>query len=112
MLYVLYPNTLVLVQPDHSSVLHLFPQDVDRTLITAYGVVPGPVEDDKARLHWDANTQFLDAVIAEDLVLGATIQTNFASGANEGLTFGAFEHALTRFHAQVDRDLELRAKSD
>lgn len=104
-LYVLYPNTLVLVQPDHSAVLHFFPLAVDRTLVHAYGVIPALPQSDKARGHWDANTAFIDAVVEEDFALGATIQANLRSGANEALTFGAFEHALTLFHRQVERDL-------
>ena len=105
-LYVLYPNTLVLVQPDHSAVLHIWPMEVDRTLVQTYGVVPGPVHSDSARRHWDANTEFLHEVTTEDFALGATIQANLGSGANEALTFGAFEHALTLFHQQVQHDLE------
>lgn len=104
-LYVLYPNTLVLVQPDHSAVLHLCPLAVDRTLVQAYGVIPAAPSSDKARAHWDANTEFLDAVTEEDFALGATIQANLRSGANEVLTFGSFEHALALLHAQVERDL-------
>ncbi len=109
-LYLLYPNTLVLVQPDHCSVLHLSPQAIDRTRVDAYGIVPGPVASDSARRHWDANTEFLDGVVAEDFALGKTIQHNLSSGAIDALTFGAFEHALTLFHAQVERDLLAHAR--
>jgi phenylpropionate dioxygenase-like ring-hydroxylating dioxygenase large terminal subunit len=101
-LYVLFPSTLVLVQPDHSAVLHILPLAVDRTRLCSYAVIPEPPAHDKARAHWDANMKILYSAVDEDFALGTTIQAGLASGANEALHFGAFEHALTRFHAQVD----------
>jgi hypothetical protein len=99
---VLFPNTLVLVQPDHSAVLHIVPLAVDRTRLWSYAVIPAAPASDKARAHWDANMEILYSAVDEDFALGVGIQAGFASGANESLTFGAFEHALTRFHAEVD----------
>jgi phenylpropionate dioxygenase-like ring-hydroxylating dioxygenase large terminal subunit len=104
-LYVLFPNTLVLVQPDHAAVLHVLPLAVDRTRLWSYAVIPEPPGSDKARAHWDANMQILHSAVEEDFALGVGIQAGLASGANESLTFGAFEHALTRFHAEVDAAL-------
>jgi phenylpropionate dioxygenase-like ring-hydroxylating dioxygenase large terminal subunit len=101
-LYVLFPNTLVLVQPDHSAVLHVLPLAVDRTRLWSYAVIPEHPASDKARAHWDANMSILYAAVEEDFALGVGIQAGLASGANETLSFGAFEHALTRFHAEVD----------
>ena len=101
-LYVLFPNTLVLVQPDHSAVLHVHPLAVDRTRLQSYAVIPEAPTSDKARGHWDANMRILYSAVDEDFALGEGIHRNLGSGANEALTFGAFEHALTRFHAQVD----------
>lgn len=101
-LYVLFPNTLVLVQPDHSAVLHILPLAVDRTRLHSYAVIPEPPASDKARGHWDANMDILHSAVDEDFALGEGIHAGLSSGANEALTFGAFEHALTRFHAEVD----------
>lgn len=101
-LYVLFPNTLVLVQPDHSAVLHVLPVAVDRTRLWSYAVIPAAPTSDKARAHWDANMEVLHSAVEEDFALGVAIQAGLRSGANETLSFGAFEHALTRFHAEVD----------
>lgn len=101
-LYVLFPNTLVLVQPDHSAVLHVLPVAVDRTRLWSYAVIPAAPTSDKARAHWDANMEILHSAVEEDFALGVGIQAGLRSGANETLSFGAFEHALTRFHAEVD----------
>ena len=105
LLYVLFPNTLVLVQPDHLSLVHVFPLAVDRTEVQSYTVIPTPIDSDKARAHWDANIDVLDSATEEDFAIGVCIQAHLRSGANETLSFGAFEHALTRFHAEVDAAL-------
>jgi phenylpropionate dioxygenase-like ring-hydroxylating dioxygenase large terminal subunit len=101
-LYHLFPNTLVLVEPDHAAVLHLWPQGLDRTLLTAYTLVPEAPATDKARAYWDANNEILYAAIEEDFTMGESIQRGLASGANREVVFGAFEHALAHFHAQID----------
>jgi phenylpropionate dioxygenase-like ring-hydroxylating dioxygenase large terminal subunit len=100
-LFHIFPNTLVLVEPDHCAVLHLWPQGPARTLLTAYMLVPEPPATDKARAYWDANNQVLLAAVKEDFAMGESIQRGLASGANRELTFGAFEHALAHFHRQI-----------
>jgi phenylpropionate dioxygenase-like ring-hydroxylating dioxygenase large terminal subunit len=102
-LYHLFPNTLVLVEPDHAAVLHVWPRGPDRTFIDAYLVVPEHPPTDKARAYWDANAKILYDATDEDMAMGESIQRGLASGANEDLVFGAFEHALTHFHREIAR---------
>jgi phenylpropionate dioxygenase-like ring-hydroxylating dioxygenase large terminal subunit len=104
-LYHLFPNTLILVEPDHAAILNLWPIDAGTTLLSAYTLVPEPVVTDKARAYWDANNAILYAAIEEDLTMGESIQRGLASGANREVVFGAFEHALAHFHRQVDQRL-------
>ena len=104
-LFHLFPNTLVLVQPDHAAVIHFWPDGPARTRITAYTAVPEAPTTDKARAHWDANNAILYEATDEDFALGESIQRGLTSGANEHVLFGAFEHALTHFHAQVAQRL-------
>lgn len=100
-LYHLFPNTLALVQPDHVSMFHAWPLGPARTLVQSYTLVPEPPVTEKAQRYWDANNAILYGATEEDFTLGESIQRGLASGANTELTFGAFEHALTHFHAQV-----------
>ncbi|MEO8700033.1 MAG: SRPBCC family protein [Kofleriaceae bacterium] len=120
-LFHIFPNTLVLVEPDHCAVLHLWPQGPARTLLTAYMLVPDATVhksgerrvrssaegdakvDDKARAYWDANNKILLAAVEEDFVMGESIQRGITSGANREITFGAFEHALAHFHRQIEQ---------
>ncbi len=111
-LYHLFPNTLVLVEPDHAAVLHLWPLGAARTLLTSYTLVPEPPATDKARAYWDANNAILYNAVGEDFTLGESIQRGLASGANREVVFGAFEHGLAHFHAQIARYAGLRLARD
>lgn len=100
-LFHLFPSTLVLVQPDHAAVIHAWPDGPTRTRFTTYTAIPEPALSSKARAHWDANNAILYGATDEDFALGESIQRGLASGANEEIVFGAFEHALAHFHAEV-----------
>jgi phenylpropionate dioxygenase-like ring-hydroxylating dioxygenase large terminal subunit len=102
-LFHLFPNTLVLVEPDHAAVLHLWPKGPGHTLLTAYTLVPEVPATDKARTYWDKNNAILYAAIAEDFGMGESIQRGLSSRAGGDFVFGAFEHALAYFHIQVAR---------
>jgi phenylpropionate dioxygenase-like ring-hydroxylating dioxygenase large terminal subunit len=104
-LFHIFPNTFILVEPDHAGVLHLWPLGIDRTRLTSYTLIPEPITSDKARAYWDANNAILYNAIEEDFAMGESIQRGMASGANTDYVFGAFEHALAHFHAQVDARL-------
>ena len=99
-IYLLFPNTIVLIEPDHAAVLHVLPTAIDRCVLFAYTLVPEK-PDARAARYWDKNNEILYSAIAEDFALGASIQRGLASGANEALRFARFEHALTYFHESV-----------
>jgi phenylpropionate dioxygenase-like ring-hydroxylating dioxygenase large terminal subunit len=102
-LYHLFPNTLVLIEPDHAAILHLWPIDAKRSMLQAYMLVPEEPVSEKARAYWDANNDILLGAINEDFTMGESIQRGITSGANRQITFGAFEHALAHFHAQIEQ---------
>jgi hypothetical protein len=101
-LFHLFPNTLVLVEPDHAAVLHLWPQGLDQTLLTAYTLVPEAPATEKARAYWDRNNAILYNAVNEDFAMGESIQRGITAGANSDVLFGAFEHALAHFHHGID----------
>jgi phenylpropionate dioxygenase-like ring-hydroxylating dioxygenase large terminal subunit len=100
-LFHVFPNTLILVEPDHAAVLHLWPAGAGRVQLQSYTIVPEPPLTDKARAYWAANNAILYGAIDEDFAMGESIQRGLASGANTHVTFAAFEHALAHFHAQL-----------
>ena len=102
-LYHLFPNTLVLVQADHTAIVHIWPAGPSSALLHAYMLVPEPPRTDKARGYWDANRTILHDAVREDLAMGESIQRGMSSGATRDVVFGAFEHALSHFHEQLAR---------
>jgi len=102
-LFHVFPNTLVLVEPDHAAVLHLWPDGPSRAVLTSYMLVPEAPVTAKAQAYWTANDDILMNAVGEDFAMGESIQRGLASGANREVVFGAFEHALTHFHAQIER---------
>jgi phenylpropionate dioxygenase-like ring-hydroxylating dioxygenase large terminal subunit len=101
-LYFFFPGTLILVQADHAQVTAIEPTSATTSAIREFALVPEAPASDKARGHWERNVEIYRAALAEDYAMMQSIQTTLASGANEALTFGAFEQAAARFHEQLE----------
>jgi phenylpropionate dioxygenase-like ring-hydroxylating dioxygenase large terminal subunit len=101
----LFPNTIVLILGDHASVLSVWPISITRTRMVKYALIPEPAEDQKARDYWNLNNEIVRVATDEDIVLGESIQRGLNSGANQEVVFGAFEHALAHFHAEIAKRL-------
>jgi phenylpropionate dioxygenase-like ring-hydroxylating dioxygenase large terminal subunit len=101
-LYILFPSTILLMQPDHVSVLRVYPEGTDSSRLETFTLVPTKPETEQERRYWDKNIAILYAAIDEDFAMGATAQAGFRSGANQELLLGRFEQALVWFHQEVD----------
>ena len=99
-LYTLFPNTLVLVQPDHVTLFQVWPTDLDRTRVVASTLLPPEPAHDTD--YWDKNVDILLGAVDEDYALGESIQEGLASGANSELLFGRSEQSLAWFHEEVE----------
>jgi phenylpropionate dioxygenase-like ring-hydroxylating dioxygenase large terminal subunit len=102
-LYHLFPNTLVLIQPDHAAIVNVWPDGPARSKLQTYTLIPEPATTEKARAHWDANNAILYGATDEDFTNGESIQRGLLSGANHEVVFGAFEHGLAHFHREIER---------
>jgi phenylpropionate dioxygenase-like ring-hydroxylating dioxygenase large terminal subunit len=105
LLYYVFPNTIVLLQPDHAMVLTLWPTAVDETLLVSGMLVPEPAQSEKAQRHWEKNEQIFWDAIEEDVDMGERIQRSLRSGANDHLLLGRFETLAARVHAVMDAEL-------
>ncbi len=104
-LYVLFPNTMVLVQPDHMAVFHGYPDGIDGVVVDAYVLLPEHPDTHKAAAYWQKNIDILFGALEEDFDMAESVQAGVRSGANETLTFGRFEQGLSWFHENVDRTI-------
>ncbi|HUH83709.1 MAG TPA: SRPBCC family protein [Stellaceae bacterium] len=102
--YVLFPNTVFIMQGDHVESWHMFPagNGVDETLMYASLYTPEPALTDSARRHWDRNMDLLMATVEkEDFPLSEGMQRGFYSGAQQEVIFGRNEPSLQHFHKSV-----------
>ncbi|KQX96230.1 aromatic ring-hydroxylating oxygenase subunit alpha [Variovorax sp. Root473] len=99
--YFFFPNTTILVQPDHAQLSMLEPLGATRTRVHELTLIPEAPASEKATAHWDANVALYRRTLAEDYALAESIQAGLASGANDALNFGTFEYSAPRFHAQL-----------
>lgn len=110
-LYYIFPNLIILVQPDHATVLSVLPKGTDRCIVHGGALVPPmTLRGDatgtlKADAYWDRNVKIFWDALDEDFQMGQAIQAGFRSGANSHVTFGRFEQGCAWFHDSLDRAL-------
>ena len=104
-LYSLFPNTLVLMEPDHISVSHVYPKKIDATKVVSYTLLKEPPASEKAIAYWKKNNDILYGALEEDFNMAKLVQQGLLSGANESLIHGRFEKGLKFFHHSIDQAL-------
>lgn len=104
-LYFIFPNLIVLVQPDHATVMTVFPQGTDNCIVQGGALIPQPPATEKAVAYWDKNVKIFWDALDEDFQMGQAIQAGFRAGANTHVTFGRFEQACAWFHDSLDKRL-------
>jgi hypothetical protein len=103
-IYVLFPNTVFVMQGDHLETWHVYPFDgsPDESIMYASLYIPQPANTDSARRHWDRNMDLLMATVEkEDFPLSEGAQRGFHSGAQDEVLFGRNEPSLQHFHTSV-----------
>lgn len=110
-IYYFFPATILLVQRDHAQLTCLEPLSPSRTRVFDVALIPTPPVAAKALGHWQRNVDLYRRTLDEDYALMESMQCTMTSGANEALTFGAFEFAAARFHTQLESELKQGAKS-
>ena len=109
-IYVLFPNTVLVAQGDHMETWHSYPHPTDPGACTTYFSLytPEPTETDQQRRHWERNFDLaIDTVEKEDLVVSAGMQRGFEAGHQQSIVFGRNEPCLAHFHQSVSRALRL-----
>jgi phenylpropionate dioxygenase-like ring-hydroxylating dioxygenase large terminal subunit len=104
-LYAIFPNTLILMEPDHVSVSHVYPKAIDSTKVVSYTLLQKYPESDKAKAYWAKNNDILYTALEEDFDMARLVQQGLHSGANENLIHGKFEKGLRYFHEAVRQNL-------
>jgi phenylpropionate dioxygenase-like ring-hydroxylating dioxygenase large terminal subunit len=97
--YQLFPNTIVAVLSDHTTVSILEPLSPLQTRFYTYRLTnrTAPSQADAARASRDA-AFVADTGGKEDAAVVRAIQAGLHSGANSHFTYGRYEQAIVHFH--------------
>jgi glycine betaine catabolism A len=103
--YMLYPNTILVLSPDYTSLLSLYPTAVDETLFSHTMLVPHAPATEKERDHWQRSFDLIEGGVfqAEDLFIAEQAQIGMASGANKTMLYGRLELGIRALHEELDR---------
>lgn len=105
--YQLFPATIMIMSPDYVNLMVLMPQDVGRTLVEDFMLIPEPPRDAAEEDHWARSWTLLDQGVfaSEDFRAAALGQNGLSSGSIEEITLGTLELGIRHFHEQVERAL-------
>jgi len=112
LLYFIFPNTFILVLPDYVQVFSFDPASPEMTKMHEVALLPKLPETATELGYWNRNIELYRSTIDEDCALAESIQQGLASGANTSLTFGRFEFASCRFHAQLRHEISRLENGD
>jgi nitrite reductase/ring-hydroxylating ferredoxin subunit len=104
LVYVLFPNTVFVMQADHAETWRVFPvgDSVDECMMYLDFYIPEPADTESARRHWDRNMDLtIRTVVEEDFPTGESIQFGFGSGVQDHVIFGRNEPALAHFENSI-----------
>jgi phenylpropionate dioxygenase-like ring-hydroxylating dioxygenase large terminal subunit len=107
-IYLIFPNTVLVWQSDHFEVWSVFPDGAapDRMVARATLLAPSRPQTEAETLHWDKNWKILmKTVLEEDFVIAKTIQHGFESGVRTHAVFGRQEATLQHYHTMLDHEV-------
>ncbi|MDN6871713.1 SRPBCC family protein [Pseudomonas citronellolis] len=105
LLYFLWPNTLVLVEPDHIDFSSVFPDGPLATRVLSHTLLPEQPQTERALRYFEKNNEILYAALEEDFAMATRVQNGIRAGASERLWHGTYEVALQWFHQNLDNAL-------
>ena len=101
--YSIFPNAILVLHPDYTSVMRLEPLAADRTRFVHTMLVEGDVTPER-KAHFDKSFALIDEGVfaSEDLAVVESIQRGMQSTADDLMLFGELEVAAKWFHDAVD----------
>lgn len=103
-LYLVFPNTILIHQIDHVEVVRAYPDAADPDLaeLVVDVYTPGPVTTEKARRHFQRNLDLLIQVTeTEDFLVGEQIQRGFRARPGDSIVYGRNEPGLVHYHQML-----------
>lgn len=98
LVYFLFPNTFLLVQPDHVTLLQMQPLKPGQSRIVTTLLIPELPQTPAACEHWTKNRHITLKALDEDYAMAELIQEGLCGGALPHIVFGRNEPGPAAFH--------------
>ena len=98
----IFPNTIILIEPDHLMVITNFPIDEKSTQTQSYMLLPAEPATQKEKDYWDLNADIFWTAINEDNEMAVLQQKSFNGYSDMPMTVGSYEKLLVQFEQLVD----------
>ena len=102
----IFPNTVVLIEPDHMMVVTFFPIDEKTTQTKSFMLLPSAPATEKETEYWDLNANIFWTAINEDNDMAVLQQKSFNGYSNTTMTVGSYEKLLVQFENLVDAAMD------
>ena len=102
----IFPNTVLLIEPDHLMVVTFCPIDEKTTQYKSFMLLPSEPTTEKEKEYWDLNGNIFWNAINEDNDMAILQQKSFNAYSNTSMTVGSYEKLLVQFEQLVDDALE------
>lgn len=109
--HYIFPNTIIVFHPDYISHLGLFPQAVDKTLVTHTFLTPKEPETYQERDHLDRSYDLIENGVfqSEDYFVCENAQRGMTSGANDTFLLSGYEEGIVLFHEILKDQMAARS---
>jgi nitrite reductase/ring-hydroxylating ferredoxin subunit len=107
-LYILFPNTILVVHSEHIEFWHVLPgQKENKCEVSLSLFSREKASTVSAKKHWENNFKLaIDVVEEEDFPLGEDVQKGFYADTKRKLIFGKNEPGLQHFHKKINEALK------
>ena len=102
----IFPNTIVLIEPDHLMVVNNFPKDETTTLTHSFMLLPSEPQNQEQLDHWNLNAEIFWNAINEDNDMAILQQQSFNKYPETVMTIGSYEKLILQFEQLTDAALE------
>ena len=105
--FLIFPNTVLILHPDYTSVLVMTPLAVDRVRFEHSLIVPRDRAGAAQADHYAASFELIEGGVfqAEDLAACEAIQRGLEARADDALVCGGLERAVPWFHDAIAREI-------
>ena len=102
----IFPNTIILIEPDHIMAVTFCPLDEQTTRFKSFMLLPKAPETEKETKYWDLNANIFWNAINEDNEMAVLQQKTFDCLDVVPMTTGSYEKLLVKFESLVDGILD------